>query len=228
MALADYTNQRARIEHYFDRTAARSWELLTSDAPVGRIRATVRAGREQMQQTLLGWLPSDLTGRRILDAGCGTGTLAIEAARRGAHVTGIEISARLLEIARARAQSAGVADALDLRCADMAQTGERFDHVIAMDSVIHYEPEQMQRVILALRDQATQSLLFTVAPRTPMLRLMHAVGQWFPNADRSPAIVPMTIDTLTTRLGADGGWQVRRRHRVSRGFYISQALEFTP
>jgi hypothetical protein len=36
---------------------------LTSDAPVGRIRATVRAGRDRMRATLLSWLPQDLRGR---------------------------------------------------------------------------------------------------------------------------------------------------------------------
>ena len=80
------------IEHYFDRTAADTWARLTSDAPVGRIRATVRAGRDRMRATLLSWLPEDLHGRRILDAGCGTGALAIEAARRGADVVAIDLS----------------------------------------------------------------------------------------------------------------------------------------
>ena len=68
-----YLERRGQLEDYFDRTAVDAWKRLTSDAPVGRIRATVRAGRDQMRATLLGYLPPDLTGRRILDAGCGTG-----------------------------------------------------------------------------------------------------------------------------------------------------------
>ena len=64
-----YTTRRGEIETYFDRTAARAWEQLTSNAPLGRIRATVRQGRDQMRSTLLSWLPEDLRGARILDAG---------------------------------------------------------------------------------------------------------------------------------------------------------------
>ena len=64
-----YLQQRDRIETYFDRTAAQTWARLTSTAPVSGIRATVRAGRDQMRQTLLDWLPRDLTGKRVLDAG---------------------------------------------------------------------------------------------------------------------------------------------------------------
>ena len=39
-----YEQRRGEIAHYFDRTAVAAWEKLTSDAPVGRIRASVRAG----------------------------------------------------------------------------------------------------------------------------------------------------------------------------------------
>ena len=77
---------RGRLQDYFDRTALDAWAQLTSDAPVSKVRATVRAGRDEMRSLLLSWLPSDLTGLRILDAGCGTGALAVEAARRGANL----------------------------------------------------------------------------------------------------------------------------------------------
>ena len=83
-----YEQRRSEIQTYFDQTAAEAWSRLTSDAPVGRIRQTVRAGRDQMRETLLGWLPQDLSGRRVLDAGCGTGAFAVEAARRGAREIG--------------------------------------------------------------------------------------------------------------------------------------------
>ena len=42
MQHTSYLERRGEIETYFDRTAAQAWERLTSDAPVGRIRATVR------------------------------------------------------------------------------------------------------------------------------------------------------------------------------------------
>src|SRR5574343_1040308 len=97
-----YLERRREIETYFDRTAAHTWQRLTSDAPVSGIRATVRAGRDRMRNTLLSFLPDDLRGARVLDAACGTGALAVEAAKRGADVTAVDISPTLIGIARER------------------------------------------------------------------------------------------------------------------------------
>lgn len=49
------------------------------------------------------WEEGDLVGRRVLDAGCGTGRLAAAFAERGAKVWGVDPSVEMLEEARARA-----------------------------------------------------------------------------------------------------------------------------
>ena len=49
-----------------------------------------------------------VAGRTVLDLACGTGNASLEAASRGALVTGIDPAARLLEVARGRAEEAGV------------------------------------------------------------------------------------------------------------------------
>ena len=151
MAAPTYLQRRGQLETYFDRTAVDAWSRLTSDAPVGRIRATVRAGRDRMRATLLAWLPADLTGKRLLDAGCGTGALAVEAARRGAHVVAIDLSPTLVGLARERLPRDLGAGRIDFRVGDMLDPalGE-FDHVVAMDSLIHYRPADALPVIAGL------------------------------------------------------------------------------
>src|ERR1700712_1875430 len=72
MTSARYDARRGELTTYFDRTAVEAWSRLTSDAPVSRIRATVRAGRDAMRATLLAWLPADMTGLRLVDDGRGT------------------------------------------------------------------------------------------------------------------------------------------------------------
>jgi magnesium-protoporphyrin O-methyltransferase len=232
MPTLSYQQRRGQLQTYFDRTAVEAWSRLTSDAPVSRIRATVRAGRERMRQTLLDWLPADLRGRRLLDAGCGTGALAVEAARRGARVVAVDLSPTLIGLAGDRTPETLGAGQLDFMVGDMLDPalGE-FDYVVAMDSLIHYRAHDTVRVLSGLTARTGGSLLFTFAPSTPLLSMMHGVGRLFPRGNRAPAIEPIAEHTLRRLLAAEpalSGWRSSRTQRIESGFYTSQALELTP
>ncbi|MCQ8277487.1 magnesium protoporphyrin IX methyltransferase [Acetobacteraceae bacterium KSS8] len=224
-----YAERRDTLHRYFDRTAADAWARLTSDAPVGRIRATVRAGRDSMRQTLLDWLPPDLSGLRILDAGCGTGAFSIEAARRGAEMVALDLSDTLLRTARERLPAA-LAGRVRFETGDMrdaARFGD-FDHVVAMDSLIHYPAAEIAAVLAAFAPVVRRSMLFTIAPRTPALAVMHAVGRLFPRGDRAPAIEPVAWARVASCIGAEpalSGWRAGRHAGISTGFYKSHARE---
>lgn len=225
-----YTARRGEIAHYFDRTAVAAWEKLTSDAPVGRIRATVRAGRDRMRNTLLDWLPADLRGQRLLDAGCGTGALAIEAARRGAEVVAIDLSPTLVQLARDRAPRDLGAGAVHFCSGDMLDAAlGHFDHVVAMDSIIHYGTDDAVAALSKLAERTRGSITFTFAPRTPFLAAMISVGRLFPRGDRAPWLNPMAADRLAAMRAQDPvlrHWQAGRTLRVDSGFYKSQALQW--
>ncbi len=226
MQSATYATRRGELETYFDRTAAEAWKRLTSDAPVSGIRATVRAGRDEMRATLLSWLPRDLRGLRLLDAGCGTGALAVEAARRGAIVTAVDISPTLVGLARERAEGLHGEGSVQFVVGDMLDAAlGRFDHVVAMDSLIHYRAGDMAAAVTQLAARCDGSVLFTFAPRTTLLTLMHAAGRFFPRGDRAPSIEPVGHAAIRARLHRQGGLAVGRTQRVARGFYISQAVE---
>jgi magnesium-protoporphyrin O-methyltransferase len=230
MADVSYRERRSEIETYFDRTAVEAWMRLTSDAPLGRIRATVRAGRDAMRATLLSWLPDNLAGARILDAGCGTGALAVEAARRGAHVVAIDLSPKLVALAAER-KPIGLSGSIEFRTGDMLDPAlGTFDHVVAMDSLIHYTARDTVRVLAGLSHRTHGSILFTFAPRTPMLTVMHTIGRAFPRGDRAPAIEPVGERNLINLIAREPGlelWQPARMQRIRSGFYQSQALELT-
>lgn len=231
MPSASYQTRRDEIETYFDRTAADAWAALTSDAPVSRIRRTVRSGRDAMRATLLSWLPEDLNGSTLIDAGCGTGTLAIEAAQRGAEVVAVDLSPTLINLARERLRELG--DALDVTflVGDMRDMDLGcFDYAVAMDSLIHYNVADGVQTLEAMAEQINRKIVFTFAPKTPLLALMHATGRLFPRADRAPSIEPVLQQHLCRRLEQVGlvqDWDVGRLHRVDVGFYKSQAMELT-
>ncbi|WP_442945854.1 class I SAM-dependent methyltransferase [Nonomuraea sp. LPB2021202275-12-8] len=81
-------------------------------------------------------LAGDVAGRRILDAGCGSGPLFAALRDRGAVVTGLDSSAGMLAVARRR-----LGDDADLHVADVSQrlpfADSAFDDVVA-SLVLHY------------------------------------------------------------------------------------------
>jgi magnesium-protoporphyrin O-methyltransferase len=223
LASMRYQQSRTQLETYFDQTARKAWEDLTSDVPVSGIRATVRAGRDAMRDLLLATLPADMTGQRLLDAGCGTGALAIAAAQRGAQVVAVDVSLGLIDVAKQRAPK-GLPITWcvgDMRSHNLGN----FDHVVAMDSLIHYDAADVLGVLKAWADR-TAHIAFTFAPGTPLLRTMHAVGKMFPRSDRSPAIKPIAEAHLRSAiLTAMPIWSITQSQRISSGFYKSHAME---
>ncbi len=228
MANFSYLERRAELKTYFDRTAVDAWARLTTDAPVSGIRATVRAGRDEMRTALLAELPADMRGQTLLDAGCGTGALAVEAAKRGATVTAIDLSPTLVQLARDRTPRDLGAGSIDFRSGDMLDPpGDSFDHVVAMDSLIHYQAADITGALARLAGRAHRSIIFTVAPLTPFLGAMLLAGRAFPKSDKSPAIEPVRASRLIRLIGAEprlADWTPAVAHRVGRGFYISQAI----
>lgn len=213
-----YHATRDRVEDYFDRTATRTWEALTSEAPVSRVRETVRAGRDQMRAMMLSRLPDDLRGARVLDAGCGAGQMTAELAARGADVLAVDLSPKMMGIARSRLP-ANVAHRVRFVAGDMLDDGlGLFDAAMAMDSLIYYRRPDLVDAIDRLTARADK-LIFTLAPRTPLLTAMWWAGQMFPRGDKSPTIVPHALKRLRTRRESE--WV----GRVSRGFYISDCAE---
>ena len=229
MQTSSYQTRRGELETYFDRTAVAAWARLTSDAPVGGIRATVRAGRDAMRAKLLAWLPADLHGLRLLDAGCGTGALALAAAERGAEVVAVDLSPQLVALARERSAASPAASRIAFHSGDMLDPAfGRFDYVVMMDSIIHYGTEDALAALANVAARTDRAISFTFAPRTRLLSLMHGVGKMFPRGNRAPAIEPQKEALLCAALSERPAFQafrISRTHRVDSKFYISQALE---
>ncbi len=223
----DYLSTRNRVESYFDGSATKVWERLTSDAPVSGVRATVRAGRDRMRAVMLAQLPADLRGARVLDAGCGTGAAAVALAERGAHVVAADISPALIEIAQKRCP-AHLAGQITWHAGDMLDPAlGTFDHIFAMDSMIYYGADDVARLLGEAAPRLRGRFVFTLPPRTPLLMAMFRIGKLFPKADRSPQMVPHTTDGVRREMEETGvPGTLTEVERVSSGFYISTALVF--
>jgi len=93
-------------------------------------------------------------GERLLDIGCGWGSLVIHAAREhGARVLGITLSEPQAELARRRAEEAGVGDRVEVRVMDWRElSGETFDAIASVGMVEHVGEENIDAYAKRLRD----------------------------------------------------------------------------
>ena len=77
-----------------------------------------------------------LTGRTVLEFGCGTGTNAVELARRGFVVTAVDIAEPAIRIARDKARAAAVA--VDFRMADVLKDALGGPYDILFDCGVYH------------------------------------------------------------------------------------------
>ncbi|EWT02475.1 cyclopropane-fatty-acyl-phospholipid synthase [Intrasporangium oryzae NRRL B-24470] len=74
-------------------------------------------------------------GSRVLEIGTGWGTLAIEAARRGADVTSLTLSREQATLARKRVAEAGLTDRVDIRIEDYREVEGSYDAIVSVEMI---------------------------------------------------------------------------------------------
>jgi cyclopropane-fatty-acyl-phospholipid synthase len=106
----------------------------THSQPLPAREGSLEAAQRHKVATLLDRL--DLKpGQRMLEIGCGWGSLAIEAARRGAHVVGLTLSSEQKAWAEDKIDAAGLADRIEIRLQDYRDTAETFDAIASVEMV---------------------------------------------------------------------------------------------
>ena len=218
-----YLAKRARLENYFNEVSSDAWDKLTSNEPVSFVRQLVREGREKMQAAIIEKLPKDLRGTRILDAGCGTGVLSRMLDEKGAEVVGVDISEKLIEVAKNRSS---LNKNIEYFAGDMKeQSFGNFDYIIAMDSLIHYSTEDVISSIADFSSRANNSVLFTVIPSTFFLNSKLLLGKLFPKSERSPEVVPIEWGQLEQLKALKINASLTKIKRIKSFFYVSEAWE---
>ena len=74
-------------------------------------------------------------GQRLLEIGCGWGSLAISAAKRGAEVVGLTLSTEQKGWAEEKIAKAGLSDKIEIRLQDYRETAEQFDAIASVEMV---------------------------------------------------------------------------------------------
>lgn len=127
-------------------------------------------------------------GEEVLDIACGTGNAALLAARTGASVTGLDLAARLLDVARERARAASLDATFVLGDAqELPFDDEAFSVVISVFGLI-FAPDVERALAEALRVLAPGGRVF--------------ISAWLPGG-ASDAMVSVVTRAIGSALGAE-------------------------
>ena len=159
----------------------------------------------------------------VIGAGACGCTAALAAHERGAEVVGVDISDKLIDVAKNRSAAN---KNIEYFAGDMKeQSFGNFDYIIAMDSLIHYSPEDTLSSIVEFSKRANNSVLFTAIPSTFALRTKLRLGKFFPRSERSPEVIPIELDHLSQLESIKSNASLEKIARIKRFFYVSEAWE---
>jgi ubiquinone/menaquinone biosynthesis C-methylase UbiE len=175
---ATTTDRREDVQDYFVRHAARFDGLYGGDNMATRLfdRLFRKPMYERYRLTVEAL--ADAKGKRYLDIGCGSGRYAVNLARLGAQVVGVDFSAAMLDLACQYSKAEGVADKARFIEGDMDKwmesTDEHFDAAYAM-GVFDYlaDPVGTLRRMLKVADRAYLSIPAPEFPRAQLRRLRY-------------------------------------------------------
>jgi ubiquinone/menaquinone biosynthesis C-methylase UbiE len=144
-------------------------------------------------------------GQQVLDVGCGTGSLMLLCAERGAHVTGIDASPQMLRLARRKLEEATMADRVELRemsSIDLAEAflPDSFDVVVSSFAFSELSSDEQRFVLAAclrlLRAGGRLAVADEVRPRGWPQRILHLMLR-LPLAAVTYALTQTTTHAVT-------------------------------
>ena len=119
-----------------------------------------------------------LAGRSVVDVGCGGGLLAEAMARRGARVTGLDLTSELLDVARLHALDGGVVVDYRLESAEQhaAAHAARYDVVTCMEMLEHVPDPAAVVTALAKLVRPGGDVFVSTLNRTPRAYVLAVLG----------------------------------------------------
>jgi magnesium-protoporphyrin O-methyltransferase len=221
------TSDKVIVQDYFNTVGFDRWQRIYGQGEVNKVQQDIRVGHQQTIDTVLGWLQADgnLLCRSICDAGCGVGSLSIPLAAAGAQVFASDLSEKMVQEARARAnQALGQSENPRFSVQDLESLSGRFHTVICLDVLIHYPQKDAGEMIRHLSDLASDRLILSFAPKTLAYSLLKKIGDFFPGSSKATRAYLHQEQNIRNIL-ENLGWRIERDAMTKTRFYFSRLLE---
>lgn len=221
------------VKTYFNTEGFNRWQKIYGETDeVNKVQLDIRQGHAQTVEKVLGWLDTEggLAGTSVADAGCGTGSLAIPLALRGAAVSASDISAAMAGEAQKRYEAAVAAGAAapatppKFEAMDLESVTGKYHTVTCLDVMIHYPQDKADAMIGHLASLAEQRLIISFAPKTPYYSVLKRIGELFPGPSKATRAYLHAEADVEASLQA-AGFKVVKREMTATKFYFSRLLE---
>jgi len=190
---------------YADPAMADRFDAMRFGGPIGTLLAE---SQDQVVASFLG----PLEGRTVLDVGTGTGRAALGLARRGARVTGVDASAEMLRVARARAAEARLEASFEVGDAHHLAYSDRVFHAAVSLRVLMHTPDWRQ-CLSELCRVAADRVVFDY-PAAFSAAALQALGRRVAAAVGRPAEAYRVLKSAEVRqVVDDAGFRIERVHR---------------
>jgi len=140
-----------RVRSLYEGDAGRRWQRIEEERPEGYLEQNTVIGRRRLHGQLLEWI-GEGAHRRILDAGCGLGSLAGKMTEAGAVVTGVDLVPAFVEAARLKTGPDGPTFAAGDFVQQLDGNAETapFDAVVVTEVLEDYDTSERHELLRAI------------------------------------------------------------------------------
>lgn len=223
------TDDKTIVKDYFNSTGFDRWRRIYGNGEVNTVQLDIRKGHQKTVDTVLSWLKADenLAEISICDAGCGVGSLSIPLAQAGAKVYASDISEKMVEEGRERAEKIlGNRDNPTFAVQDLEGLSGKYHTVVCLDVLIHYPQEKAAEMISHLCSTAESRIIVSFAPKTFALVLLKKIGSFFPGPSKTTRAYQHREADIVDFLQKNG-FTIERQAMTRTRFYFSRILEAT-
>ena len=220
------------VADYFNSTGFERWNKIYGETDdVNKVQMDIRVGHQQTVDKVLDWTAGmDMNGVTVCDAGCGTGSLAIPLALRGASIAASDISSAMVGEAEQRynaevaAGKKAPAVAPKFEALGLEECSGKYNMVTCIDVMIHYPTDRVNGMISHLASLSDDKLVISFAPKTMAYTILKRVGELFPGPSKATRAYLHAEEDVEAALNA-AGFKVTRREMTATQFYFSRLLE---
>ncbi|QDZ24004.1 magnesium protoporphyrin IX methyltransferase [Chloropicon primus] len=218
------------VGDYFEGEGFQRWRRIYDDESedVNKVQRDIRDGHAKTIDIALDWFGASIEGMTVCDAGCGTGSLTIPLALRGASVCASDISGAMTQEASRRFEIAAEGSSKAVRpsfeASDLESVRGSFNTVACLDVMIHYPDNKMEEMIGHLVSMSEDRIIMSFAPKTPYYSLLKRIGELFPGKSKATRAYLHAEEDVERALNKNG-FKVTKRDMTATSFYFSRILE---